>query len=90
MLLYPNQGELGLVSFFSGIMFPVYKGRLPFSFDKPGKEFPSWLSRKRTRNHGVSQVRSLTSLSGLRIWRCGALWCRLQMWLGSDVAVPVV
>jgi len=37
-------------------------------------------------------VRSLALLSGLRIWHCGGLWCRLQMWLrsGMAVAVPVV
>ena len=23
------------------------------------------------------------------IWHCSELWCRLQMWLGSAVAVPV-
>ena len=32
-------------------------------------------------------VRSLTSLSGLRIWHCCKLLCRLQTWLGSDFAV---
>ena len=36
------------------------------------------------------QVQSLTLLSVLRIWRCHELWCRLQMWLGSHVAVAVV
>ena len=35
------------------------------------------------------QVRSLASLSGLRIWHCCELWCRLQSRLGSDVAVAV-
>ena len=34
-----------------------------------------------------TRVRSLASLSGLRIRRCQDLWCRSQMWLGSDVAV---
>ena len=37
-----------------------------------------------------SCVRSLTSLSGLRIRRCCELQCRLQMWLGSCMAVAVV
>ena len=32
-------------------------------------------------------VRSLASLIGLRIWHCHELWCSLQMWLGSGVAV---
>ena len=32
-------------------------------------------------------VQSLTSLSGLRILCCRELWCKLQMQLGSHVAV---
>ena len=32
-------------------------------------------------------VRSLASLSGLRIWWCCELWCRSQKWLTSCVAV---
>ena len=36
------------------------------------------------------QVRSLASLSGLRIQYCRDLWCRLQMQLGSGVAVAVM
>ena len=35
------------------------------------------------------QVRSLASLSWLRIQRCRELWCRLQTQLGSHVAVAV-
>ena len=34
-------------------------------------------------------VWSLASLSGLRIWLCCDLWCRMQMWLGSHVAVAL-
>ena len=40
-----------------------------------------WLASMRT------QVPSLASLSGLRIWHCREQWCRSQMWLGSCVAV---
>ena len=40
-----------------------------------------------TRNH---EVRSLASLSGLRVWRCRELWCRSQMQLRSCMAVAVV
>ena len=40
-----------------------------------------WLGTMRLR------VPSLASLSGLRIRLCHELWCRWQMWLGSDVAV---
>ena len=36
------------------------------------------------------QVRSLASLSGLRIWCCHKLRCRLQIPLRSSVAVAVV
>ena len=36
------------------------------------------------------QVQSLASLSGLRIQHYLELWCRLQMWLESSVAVAVV
>ena len=35
------------------------------------------------------QVRSLAFLSGSRIWCCYELWCRLQMQLGSCIAVTV-
>ena len=35
-------------------------------------------------------VRSLDSLSGLRIQLCCELWCRLQTWLGACMAVAVV
>ena len=36
------------------------------------------------------QVPSLDSLSGLRIQRCRALWCRSQTWLGYGIAVALV
>ena len=36
-----------------------------------------------------TQLRSLASLSGLRIQHCCELWCRLQMRLGSGVAVAL-
>ena len=34
-------------------------------------------------------VQSLALLSGLRVQHCCVLWCGLQMWLGSDVAVAL-
>ena len=46
-----------------------------------------WLMNP-TRNHEVS-VRSLASLSGLRIPHCRELWCGSQTWLGSHVAVAL-
>ena len=36
-----------------------------------------------------TQVRSLATLSRLRIWRCHELWYRSQMWLRSHIAVAV-
>ena len=33
------------------------------------------------------KVQSLASLSGLRTQHCLELWCGLQMWLGSGIAV---
>ena len=33
-------------------------------------------------------VQSLSSLSGLGIWHCRELWCRLQTWLRSSVQWP--
>ena len=45
---------------------------------------PVWLGTVRLR------VPSLASLSGLRILRGRALWCRLQTRLGSRVALAVV
>ena len=35
------------------------------------------------------RVRSLPLLSGLTIRHCRELWCRLQTWLGSCVAVAL-
>ena len=36
-----------------------------------------------------SQIRSLALLSGLKICRSHDLWCRLQTWLGSGIAVAM-
>ena len=53
--------------------------------------FLLWLSGLQTRLISLrTQVRSLASLSGLRIQHCWKLWRRLQMHLGSSVAVAVV
>ena len=35
-------------------------------------------------------IQSLALLSGLQIQRCHELWCWLQMWLGSVVAVAPI
>ena len=52
--------------------------------------FPLWLSRLRTQLVSIRMgVQPLVPLSGLRIQLCHKLWCRLQMWLRSHVAVAV-
>ena len=33
---------------------------------------------------------SIPDLAHLRIWHCHQLWCRLQTWLGSGIAVALV
>ena len=54
-------------------------------------ELSLWLSGLRTQLVSMrTQVRSLASLSGLRIRHSLELQCRLQTWLGSRVAVAVV
>ena len=54
-------------------------------------EFPWSLNRLRIQLVSTRmQVQSLTLLSGLRTQHCHKLWCRLQMPLGSGVAVAVV
>ena len=48
---------------------------------------------QRVKNLTVSMrmwVQSLASISGLRMQHCCKLWCRLQMQLGSGVAMTVV
>jgi len=47
-----------------------------------------WLTNP-TRKHEVAGS-ILALLSGLRIRRCHELWCRLQMRLGSRIAVALV
>ena len=42
---------------------------------------PIWLGTMKL------QVWSLASLSGLRVWHCHELWCKLQSWLRSGIAV---
>ena len=46
-----------------------------------------WLMNA-TRNLRL-RVQSLALLSGLGIWHCHELWCRLQTWLLSHIAVAL-
>ena len=49
-----------------------------------------WLSGLRTRLVSIrTLVQSLAFLSGLRIWHCRDLQCRLQTWLGLPIAMAV-
>ena len=52
-------------------------------------EFPSWFRGIRLVSMGT-RVRSLVSLSGLRIWRCHEVQCNLQTHLKSGIAVAVL
>ena len=53
-------------------------------------EFLSWLGGLGTQLVSMRmEVRSLASLSGLRIRCCRELWCRSKTQLGSGLAVAV-
>ena len=55
------------------------------------EEFPTRRSGYRIQLGTMGlRVRSLSSLSGLRIWHCRELRYRLQTWLGYGVPVVVV
>ena len=79
----------------SQLWIPDVEGRTPFCLVSESKntllgvpivaqQYQAQLASTRM------QVRSLASLSGLRIQRCYELWCRSQMQLRSGVAVAVV
>ena len=65
----------------------------------PGPETFTCITKKKKKPKGIPvvaqlasmriRVPSLASLSGLRIWHCRGLWCRLQTPLGSGAAVAV-
>ena len=38
---------------------------------------------------GMMWDRFLASISGFKVQRCHELWCSLQIWLGSHLAVVV-
>ena len=53
-------------------------------------EFLLWLNGLQTQLISMRmQVQSLAPISGLRIQDCREPWCRLQMRLGSGVAVAL-
>ena len=48
------------------------------------------LVKNQTRHNNCEDVDSVPGLTQwLKIWHCHKVWCRLQMWLGSCVAVAV-
>ena len=52
---------------------------------------PVMVQQKRIQLETMSlRVRSLVSLSELRIWRCHELWCRPQARIGSGIFVALV
>ena len=76
------------------ISFPSLPSFLPSllsSFLLNGWGVPVVLQGKRIQLVSMRmRVRSLALLGGLGIWHCHELWCRLQMWLQSGIAVAVV
>ena len=50
-------------------------------------EFPEWLSENKPNYEDFGLTRG--PLSGLRIHPALELWCRLQAWLTSGIAVAV-
>ena len=68
-----------------------FEGTYLSKFKKERKGVPIVAQQKQIRLGTMRfRVQSLASLSGLRIRRCHELWCRLQTWLRSGVAVNVV
>ena len=58
---------------------------------KTSQGVPVVAQRKRTQLVLMGmRLQSWTLLNGLRILGCHELWCRLQMWLGSGVAMAAV
>ena len=47
-----------------------------------------WLTNPTSFCEDVGSIPGLAQW--VRIWHCRELWCRLQTWLGSRVAVAVV
>ena len=47
-----------------------------------------WLTNPTTNKEAAGSIPGLAS--GLRIWHCRELWCRLQMWLGFGIPEAVV
>ena len=80
-------------TFHKQLMSKIYKALLQLNGHKQTKP-KYWSSHygaaetNLTRNHEVVGLIPAL-LSGLRIWRCRELWSRLQMRLGSCIAVAV-
>ena len=97
---------LAIASIDLTVMEVSHLGRMSSRLNQDSRCLLSWLTIKKKKNSwGVPLVEqwkrirlgnmvlwvwSLDLLSGLRIWLCRELWCSLQMWLGSQVALAVV
>ena len=87
------EGSLALICLLSYILlfFKMFLILLQFFELKQIWGVPIVVRQKRIRLGTVRlQVRPLASLSELRIRCCREVWCRLQMWLGSCIAMAVV
>ena len=80
-ILYRSAQEVCLIGLESSVSSKKWDGR---SSHRGAEEMNLTCKSMRT------QVLSLASFSGLRIWHCHELWCRSQMRLGSGIGVAVV
>ena len=80
--------ENGLVMYYWGascLLLPLWSTKSR-TFFKTFFRVPLVVQWKRTQIVSIrTRGQSLASLSGLRIWRCGELWHRSQMWLRSTL-----
>ena len=78
------------------VMFTISK-ESKFSINIQGLNKYLWISPHGSAvtipivvHEDASLIPGLISLSGLRIWHCHELWCTLQTWLRSGIAVAII